>query len=886
MRKVRGSSITSGTHPPSVVARPELFDRLSAGFAGGVTVVSAPPGSGKTVLLHSWIDEANLADRAAWVSVRRDEQDPQRFWLSVLEQLRAAVGSDAVLAPLAPSPQFDGAGLVQRLIAQLAGLDRPILLVIDDLHELRAASARDDIAELIAGRPEQLCVLLATRHDPQLGLHRLRLTGQLTEIREAELRFNLAETQKLLEAARVRLDDDSLSLLHGRTEGWAAGLRLAALSLAGHPDPRRFVAEFSGNERTVADYLLAEVLANLPADVRRLLLRTSILDNVTGPLADHLLGSTGSERILLWLEDENYFVVAVDAARTTFRYHHLLADLLRLELRRTSPEDVPQLHLAAAEWYVAHDNVLEAVRHAARSEAWDYAGRLLAEHGLTLSLDGQGAAVDRLLAALPADVRREPELAAFMAYQELSAHSLGTAASYIALAERHSDEVPPDRRAHFGLNLALARLALARRRGDDASVLAEVRTLLEPAARTFDGTLLGDDARAAALMNLGIVELWSRRPDEAERDLEHALELARRAGRPYLEIGCLSHIALLPTRPLTRQRPVTAEAVAIAERHGWETEPIACMALATMAAVDVAQGRIAEGGEWLDRAERALRTEVEPATALFLFLVRGIQRLGEGQLNEAAGVFAAAERTQASLVTMHVNTALVRNFLVQTQLRMGQREAARATLARVGQEQLDWGETRCAAAAIHLADEDASSAIEVLAPVLSGEASVIRVFTLVQALLLDALAREQLGQAAAAEADVERALKLTEADAVVIPFLVTPVQDLLDRHPRHRTAHATLLTDIRGMFAGSPPARLGELAALAEPLSESELRVLRYLPSNLSAPDIAVELFVSTSTVKTHMRHVYEKLGVHRRTEAVERARDLGLLAAATRRRG
>ena len=147
--------------------------------------------------------------------------------------------------------------------------------------------------------------MLATRHDPQLGLHRLRLTGQLTEIREADLRFNLAETHKLLEAARVRLDDDSLSQLHGRTEGWAAGLRLAALSLAGHPDPRRFVAEFSGNERTVADYLLAEVLARQPPDVRRLLLRTSILDNVTGALADHLLGSTGSERILLSLEDEN-----------------------------------------------------------------------------------------------------------------------------------------------------------------------------------------------------------------------------------------------------------------------------------------------------------------------------------------------------------------------------------------------------------------------------------------------------------------------------------------------------------------------------------------------------------------------------------------------------
>jgi LuxR family transcriptional regulator, maltose regulon positive regulatory protein len=882
---VRGSISPRG-QGASVVARPELFERLSTGFATGVTLVSAAPGSGKTMLVRTWIEAADLADRTAWVSVQRDEQDPQRFWLSVVDELRVIGGPDELLAPLAPAPQFDGQTLVQRLVAELAGLDRPVLLVIDDVHELRAAPASDQLAELIARRPAQLRVLLATRHDPQLGLHRLRLAGQLTELREADLQMTLAETKKLLEGAGVRLDEDTLSQLHDRTEGWAAGLRLAALSLARHPDPRRFVAEFSGSERTVADYLLAEVLARQPADVRRLLLRTSILEHVTGPLADHLLGSTGSERILLSLEDENAFVVAVDAARTTFRYHHLLADLLRLELRRTSPEDVPKLHLAAAEWYVAHGNVLEAVRHAERAEAWGDAGRLLAEHGLTLSLDGQGAAVDSLLAALPADARRQPELAAFIAYQELSAHSLGTAASYIALAEQHREDVPPDRRARFGLNLAVARLALARRRGDDESVLAEVRALLEPAANAFDGVLLGDDARAKALMNLGILELWARRPDDAERDLEHALELARRAGRPYLEIGCLSHMALLPTRPLTRQRTVTAEAVAIAERHGWETEPIACMALATMAAVDLAQGRMAEGGKWLDRAERALRAEVEPATALFLFLARGIERLSVGHLDEAVSAFEAAERTQASLVTMHVNTALVRDFLVQTQLRMGQREAARATLARVGQDQRDWGETRCAAAAIHLADEDASSAIEVLAPVLSGEASVIRGFTVVQALLLDGLAREKLGQDGAAEADVERALELTEADAVVFPFLVTPVQNLLDRHPRHRTAHATLLSDIRDVLAGSPSARTGPTEALAEPLSESELRVLRYLPSNLSAPEIAGELFVSTSTVKTHMRHVYEKLGVHRRSEAVERARDLGLLAGASRRRG
>ncbi|MDP9482886.1 MAG: AAA family ATPase, partial [Chloroflexota bacterium] len=223
---MRGS-ITTGAHVSAVVARPELFERLSAGFATGVTLVSASPGSGKTVLVRSWIEAAGLADRTAWVSVQRDEQDSQRFWLSVVDQLRAVGGPGELLAPLAPAPQFDGQALVQRLVAELAGLDQPVLLVIDDLHELRAAPAVDQLAELIARRPAQLRVILATRHDPQLGLHRLRLAGQLTEIREADLQLNLAETHKLLEAAGVRLDDASLSQLHDRTEGWVAGLRLA-----------------------------------------------------------------------------------------------------------------------------------------------------------------------------------------------------------------------------------------------------------------------------------------------------------------------------------------------------------------------------------------------------------------------------------------------------------------------------------------------------------------------------------------------------------------------------------------------------------------------------------------------------------------------------------
>ena len=273
-------------HGSSPVARRGLFERLSAGSPAGVTLVSAPAGSGKTVLLRSWVDDSGLADRVAWLTVERDQRDPQRFWLAAVEKLRAAVGADAFIEKLSPAPDFDGHALVERLLSELGSLEDPVVLVIDDLHELHAPEALAQLELLLDRRPPLLWVVLATRRDPQLGLHRLRLAGELTEVRASDLRFTLDETRELLAASGIAPSDEAIAMLHARTEGWAAGLRLAALSLAGHPDPERFVAEFSGSERTVADYLLAEVLERQPEDVRRLLLRTSILERVNGALAD------------------------------------------------------------------------------------------------------------------------------------------------------------------------------------------------------------------------------------------------------------------------------------------------------------------------------------------------------------------------------------------------------------------------------------------------------------------------------------------------------------------------------------------------------------------------------------------------------------------------
>ncbi len=268
------------------MSRPVLRERLGS---ARVTVVSAPPGSGKTVLLRSWIAETALADRTGWVVIGRGEQDPQQFWLSVLGTLRQTAAGSALIRELTAAPDLDGWAIVERLLKDLAPLKEQLWLVIDDLHELVSDQARRQLELLVMRAPAQLRFVLATRHDVQLGLHRLRLEGDLTEIRADDLRFSLAEARELFGAAGVELPGQALGMLHDRTEGWAAGLRLAALSLAGHPDPERFAAEFSGTKRTVAEYLLAEVLERQNEKVRRLLLRTSVLERVNGELAARLL---------------------------------------------------------------------------------------------------------------------------------------------------------------------------------------------------------------------------------------------------------------------------------------------------------------------------------------------------------------------------------------------------------------------------------------------------------------------------------------------------------------------------------------------------------------------------------------------------------------------
>ena len=867
---------------PRLIDRADLLAALDRASARKVTIISAPAGSGKTSLLRAWADRPDRAHQLAVVQVRRGQDDAQDFWLALLDAVRHASGATSGAGPPAATPDFDASAMIDRVLAELADAGGDITLVIDDLHELNSPKVLAQLTRLLMHLPVGVHAVLTTRHDLRLGLHQLRLAGELAEIRAADLRFTERETRELLAASGVSLSEAGAARLHQRTEGWAAGLRLAVLSLAGHPDPERFVAEFSGTNRTVAEYLIGEMLDRQPGDVQDLLLRTCLLDRVNGELADLLTGRPGSERILLELEDANAFVVSLDPGRTWFRYHHLFADLLRLELRRTLPDQVPVLHRRAAEWFSEHGEVVEAIRHTQAAGDWPDAARLLADHSFSLTLDGQAQTIQTLVRAFPPGAGADPELALVRAGGDLVQGRLDEAAAHLAVAETYAVTALPGRRRRLQVAIASLKVSLARRRGNLAGVVEQVSFLASPVTGPSDEDIaLGSDLRAVALMNLGTVEAWSLALPEAERHLQEGAALARRIGRPYLEVGCLAQLGFaskVHSFAITQGR--CREAIAAAERHGWGAEPVIAPALVTLAGTMVWIGEFDEAERWLQRTIRALQADIGPDIRLLLHQTTGILQACRGHLREALKEFSAAEYLQSQLEGPNALAGQVTGWLLATRARLGMTGEARAAVAALDDERASAGEIGNARAVICLAEGDPARALGAVRDVLDGTAPVIGYVTVVEAQLLAGLAYRELGDQRAANRAAERALALAEADRLVLPFAMTGARELLEALPRHETAHAALLTDILDVMRGASPAATDQHPyPQPEELSPGELRVLRYLPTNLSRPQIAGELSVSLNTVSTHIRSIYAKLGVRDRSSAVQRARELRLLA-------
>ncbi len=782
----------------------------------------------------------------------------------------------------------DGDQLVDLVRSELADLLEPVVLIVDDLHELRSAEALAQLERLLAVLPSAARVVLSSRRDPPIRLHQLRLAGQVAEIRAGDLRFTEREARELLVASGISLSESALAALYDRTEGWAAGLRLAVVSLTGHTDPERFVAEFSGTDRAIGEYLMAEMLERQPSDVQSTLLRTSLVDRLNAELADLLAGRAGSERTLLELEDANAFVVSLDGQRTWFRYHHLLADFLRLELRRRLADEVPGLHRRAARWFADHGEAIAAVRHLLAAGDWPDAARLLADHLFSLTLDGQEGTVAALLRSFPAGASVDhPELALAHAAVELAQGRLEEAAGQLALAESHVQSAPPARRRRLAVAIASLRLALARRRGQFTEVMEQVNLLdASTADESSDQVPIGSELRGVALMNLGIVETWSGRFDDAERHLSEGAELAQAIGRPYLELACRAHQGFASTTvSLATARDRGRQAIALAERYGWEDRSIVAPALGSVGGIAVWMGEFDEAERWLNRAWEIAQPHVDPAAAVLLHASTGMLHAARGQLQSAIQAFTAARRAQSRLTGVHALAPPIAGWLAATQARLGMPEEARKTLTGFSPEAGLAGGIRTAHAAISIAEGDCSRALDLLQDVRDAPPPPgLPAFGLVQAQLLAGIAHLDLGNRNAAASAAEAALAAAEPDRLIFPFAMIGSTELLDALPRHETAHGALLADVAEVLRGAtPPSAQGVVLARREELSPSELRVLRYLPTNLTRPEIARELYVALNTVNTHIRNIYSKLDARDRSSAVRRARELRLLSTGHR---
>ena len=753
--------------------------------------------------------------------------------------------------------------LFTSVVSEVTARAEHVILIIDDLHELRSSDALAQLDQLIAHLPSSARMVLSSRRDPPLRLHHLRLADQLAEIRAGDLRFTERETHALLAAAGITLPGAATSALHERTEGWAAGLRLAVISLSGHPDPERLVAEFSGTDRAIGEYLMAEMLERQPNDVQSMLLRTSLVDRINGELADLLAGRPGCEQMLLELEDANAFVVSLDAQRTWFRYHQLLADFLRLELRRRFADELGGLHRRAAQWFADHGDVVEAVRHRLAAGDLTDAARLVADHSFRWVLDGQAGTIDEVLQAFPEGASAEhPDLALAHAAAELNRGRLEEAAAQLALAECHVQSAPPARHRRLTVTIASLRLALARRSGQFTEVIEQVNLLGASVADDSDAIVMDSELRAVALLNLGIVETWSGRLADAERHLSEGAALAQAIGRPYLEVACRAHQGF-PSKVVSvaQANERGRRAVALAERYGLEDRPILATALGAVGGMAIWVGEFDEGERWLRRAWKVAEEKVEPAPAVLLHVATGMLHAGRGQHRSALEEYASAAHLQSLLTGVHALAPRIAGWLATAQARLGMLDEARATLAGFSADAARMGAIYNGRAAISLIERDPAAALDALGNLWPSTPPVGPAFTLVEAHLLAGIAHLELGDRKAAAAAAEAALAAAEPDRLLFPFAITGAAELLDVLPRHQTAHAALLADIVDLLRGAAsPSADRERLSEAEELSPSELRVLRYLPTNLTRPEIARELYVSINTVNTHVRNIYSKL--------------------------
>jgi LuxR family transcriptional regulator, maltose regulon positive regulatory protein len=861
--RVPASKILVPELPPEFTPRPRLRRLLDEAAPGQVVVVSAPAGSGKTLLLADWVRTGERPD-TAWVELDAGDDDPRRLWSAVVASLLAipSTARDGHLQRVAGVAALPGEGdVVEELADALDALDAPVRLVLDDVHDLTGREALHDLTRLIRRRPTGLHLILASRADPPISVPRLRLEGRLYELRADALCFTLDETTALLEAAGLDLAPHLVAVLHARTEGWAAGLRLAALALRRTDDAAAFLTSFSGDERSVAEYLTGEFLDGLSPETRDFLRMVSVCSPLPPGLAAELTARADADRQLDELRQATALVERTSPA--DYRIHPLLRSYLVADLARHRPETYRDLQAIAARWWFARDEPVHALRHAERAGDRELIGALVRRSGVPLLLGGDFAPLRRALAAAGPHARTaDPWLALTAAITHLDDRALPAAAAELQNARRAWPESPSaDLQA---LRASAELLATGLGLGGDLP-----RPSREP-------ELTGPGMAALVHVSRGAAEFGNPAGADAAvatDELERALELARAHDLGYLELQSLWMLATLAAvRGDVRCSAVRAEqAVAVAARHGrhpstWSTGPTGLLAYADLLKGDPRAA--------LARSEEALGVwdPVPPDVAYTLHAVHGaaladlgLRPAGLAEMRAARTTFGtdlAPPPILAGLAVLEHRVALLNGNLGAAA------EVAGWLDGRVGTT----GETlllRAWTAAVTGNHEAARAAV---VPVVEGSTSVLLPQTVVEAHLVDAEAALLAGDEASGRAALETALALAEPIGVVRPFaLAGPcTQDLLT---------ARIAANGRIPFAAEvAAARAAVLRDPAALLSARELDVLALLPSLLNAREIADEFTVSVNTVKSHIRSIYAKLGVSSRREAVRRAHDSGLL--------
>jgi LuxR family maltose regulon positive regulatory protein len=877
--------------PRHLLLRKRLLDLLDRGAADRLTLISAPAGAGKTVLLASWLRTRQLPGTPCWLSLDAEHNDASRLiadLLCALHDAGVSAPGDA-LAGLTAPPGARTERFLPHLVNALGELSTPVVMVLDEIHELTSPQATATIDFLVRHAPAQLRLVLAGRADPPLPIERLRVGGELTELRIEDLAFDRAETAELCRQLELVLSDGDVELLWARTEGWVAALRLAALSLREHPQPARFIAELSGTDRAVADYLVAEVLAHLAEDRREFMLRTCIVDAVNPELADALTGVEGSAETLAALEHSGapIHAASIDDHGHWFAFHPLFRELLRAHLHHAHAEEIPLLHRRAAHWYAEQGQTMPAIRHALAGSDWEHAGDLIADNWLELFLLGRSAAMREPMTQLPPDVlAADARLASAFAGSRLQDGDLESTEHYLTIARQSRAELPAGPREQLDLTLAVVALHHARLRvrpGDAERLTRKLARLARASPRPCRTSL-----RSFALANLGASRLWSGDPATAAVHLHEALALATEHHHELVALDCLAQLAIvqLLRGELTEAESSSTRAIEIAERRGWCEGPAAGSAYLAAGAVAYRRGEFERSEGLASHAATAAETAETPVR-LATVLLQALTLAAAGPRSAERGVLklhalraaAAQEEPMPSFISLGLADIEPRVLLAA-----GEIEQARAALVTASAALTTSPELRLRLAAIELRANERERAAGLLALILGEhpDGEELHPATALEAWLLLALCEHRRGEQRAAADALERALALAEREPFRDAFLLSgpDVGELLEAQAQTGTAHPALLEVLLEGVCQRPSAP----AELAEALTERELRILRYLPTMLSNAEIGAEIFVSLNTVKTHLRSIYRKLGANGRAEAVEQARALGLLPSGIKR--